>query len=94
MVKYSYPKPNLIVSDRGYEIERGDYTLRYSDDTRTFEMDFEFINPPEGIGIVVYKDTIVLAGSRAALVPPERRQEIIANIREAFGSKGVSVDVL
>jgi len=94
-VVFSVPRPNLYVSDSGFEVEvLGRVGLRYSEGDQTLFVDSEItaVNSPT---MVVWRDGIMTWESprEAATVSDSERERIMENIRLAFASQGDQIRI-
>jgi hypothetical protein len=88
--RFSYPRPNLIVSSDGFSVEvRGRNTVLYAETDKTIEVFAEQVVIDEPTIIVRRADIRVWqARGREIAVSESERERVLANIRGAFDWKG------
>ena len=96
---FTYPRPNLIVSDLGYTVERGAHAIGYADAEHSLEIDFEWGRTPDGAPLLlVHTSRFKVVGPRRfGMLPPktvvsvEHKALVIGRVMAAYASKGVYV---
>lgn len=88
--RFSYPRPNLIVSSDGFSVEvRGHNTILYTETDQTIEVFAEQVVIDEPTIIIRRGDIRVWqATGREITVSESERERVLANIRSAFDWKG------
>jgi hypothetical protein len=88
--RFSYPRPNLIVSSDGFSVEvRGRDTLRYVEADKKVDLFAEQLGGDEPAIIVRRGDVRAWQTSQGeSPVSDAERLRILANIRDAFSWKG------
>jgi len=92
---FSVPRPNLYVSDAGFEVEvLGRVGLRYSEGNQTVFVDSE-VTAVKSPTMVVWKDGIMTWESprEGVTISDSERDRIIENIRLAFASQGDQIRI-
>jgi hypothetical protein len=86
--------PNFITSDAGFSVEvLGRTGLRYREGFRRLFVDSEILATPHGIA--VFSRSIRRRGFPFSMfrISSDRRTRILENIRAAFHSQGVTVEI-
>ena len=92
---FTSPRPNLYKSSDGFSVEvLGRTGLRYCEADRHMFVDSEVLTGPSAMAI--YKDTIQEWDPPCENVPitASDRIRILNNIRDAFRSQGLEIDVI
>lgn len=86
--EFTYPRTNLILSDRGFSVEiRGRSTIRYADAENILDIFAESLVRSEPTMIIRSADARASDGPETSGFSQPERDEIIDNIRRAFGFK-------
>ena len=90
---WEIPRPNLIQSSEGFAVEViGRTQLVYTAFGRKINVGCEWLAGPSAL--LVYTDTLThWEGADGVEISNEERLEIIENIRKAFRSRGVEIEV-
>jgi hypothetical protein len=82
--EFSYPRPNLIVSRRGYTVDVARSAIRYEEAGRTMEIFSEWLVGPDPKIAVRRRDLRAWEGDKGAELTEADRLRIVENIRRAF----------
>lgn len=91
---FSTPRPNLVVSNRGYSVEfEGRFGIRYTDATRDIEIDSEPLAEPGSR--VVYRGSFkkVTPNATDQAVAQHEVDEILAILKRVFDFKEYQLEV-
>ena len=86
--EFSYPRPNLIASRRGFSVDVGARnTIRYEEAGRAMEIFAEWLAGPDPKMAVRRRDVRAWEGHHEADLAEADRLRIVANIQRAFAFK-------
>lgn len=89
------PRVNVIESDEGFLVEvLGQTGVRYTEGARTLFVDSEVLAVASS-GLVIYPSSIKQWDAPfSGDIDDVTRQAIVANIRRAFGFRGLEIEVI
>lgn len=92
---FHVPRTNVIESDSGFSIEvLGRTGMRYREGERSLFIDSEVLAPGKGIAISSKSIKRWDSPHSPELITPEKKEEIINNIRMAMEYKNQAVEIL
>jgi hypothetical protein len=92
---FKMSRPNVIESDEGFSVEvLGRTGLLYTERAKKLHVDSEVLAGPSGL--VIYRDSITTwePPHTDELIDESKRAAIVDNIRRAFRSDGLEIQVL
>lgn len=93
---FRIPRINVVESDDGFSVEVVSPTeIRYMENGGVWRISSEFLSD-DTTPLVIYRDTIMpISGlTNAQRSPAMHRDEMIANIRQAFRFRGIEIQVM